>query len=171
VAELIPQAQMLANPTRESLLTALVASEVVHLACHGYTDLNDPAASGLILPDHETAPLTVADISARQLVAALAYLSACDTARTSLQLANEAVHVSGGFHLAGYRHVIGTLWPVRDAAARKAATYFYAGITNGGAQAPNADLAAVALHDTARRLRVRYPNAPTNWAAHTHTGA
>jgi CHAT domain-containing protein len=143
---------------------------VVHLACHGYANWVNPAASQLILPDHETSPLTVADITAQRVTSDLAYLSACDTTVTSPELADEAVHITGAFHLAGYQHVIGTLWPIGDRAAMKLAVDFYTFLTHDGATPPDTRLVANALHHAIRNLRSQYPSSPTFWASHTHTG-
>jgi CHAT domain-containing protein len=143
---------------------------VAHFACHGSVNPVDPAASGLILYDHQTTPLTVADISGRRLTGSLAYLSACDTTVTSPALANEAVHITGAFHLAGYGHVIGTLWPINDIMASQIATHFYSELTHHGTTSPDTSRAAVAIHDAARRLRERYPAVPILWAGYTHTG-
>jgi CHAT domain-containing protein len=170
LTRLLPDALVLANPTRDTVLAALPAHQVAHFACHGYADWNDPASSRLILRDHRTAPLTVADVSALHLTGGLAYLSACDTTVTSPRLADEALHIAGAFYLAGYQHVIGTLWPINDAEARDIAEDFYVGLTAGGTTAPQISRSARAIHH-ALRLRARYPQAPTLWAAHTHTGA
>jgi CHAT domain-containing protein len=171
LTRLLPDVLVLANPTRDTVLAALPTHQVAHFACHGYADWNDPASSRLILRDHHTAPLTVADVSALHLTGGLAYLSACDTTVNSPRLADEAVHLAGAFHLAGYQHVIGTLWPINDALARYIAEDFYVGLTAGGTTVPQTSLSARALHHAIRRLRARYPQAPTLWAAHTHTGA
>jgi CHAT domain-containing protein len=164
------QRATLTDPTRNTVLTALPQHPNAHFACHGLADWDDPATSRLILPDHLTDPLTVADISALQLTGGLAYLSACDTTSTSPRLADEAVHITGAFHLAGYEHVVGTLWPINDSAARHIAEDFYRRLTNNGTTPPDTTQSAEALHHAIRRLRARYPVTPTLWAAHTHTG-
>ncbi len=170
LAALMPDTTLLNDPTRDAVLTALPQHPVTHFSCHGLADWNDPSTSRLILPDHLTHPLTVADISALQLTGSLAYLSACDTASTSPRLADEAIHVTGAFHLAGYQHVIGTLWPINDNAARHIAEDFYGRLTNNGTTPPDTALSAEALHHAIRKLRARYPSNPVLWAAYTHTG-
>lgn len=167
---LIPFAYQLPHPNHGSVLHALPQYEVAHFACHGHVDLANPASSRLVLHDHLTAPLTVADVGAMSVTGRLAYLSACDTNITNLQLADEAVHMTGAFHLAGYRHVVGTLWPVDDYAARTLATDFYGTLTGGGSGPPDTSIAADALHHAVRRLRSRYPEQPSLWATHTYTG-
>jgi CHAT domain-containing protein len=45
--------------------------------------------------------------------AQLAFLSACQTARNPARdLLDEAIHLASAFQLAGYPHVVGTLWSV-----------------------------------------------------------
>ena len=161
---LIPRAQVLPHPERGTVLGALPGHRVAHFACHGYADLADPAMSQLILYDYQSAPLTVADVSALRLTGSLAYLSACSTAVTSPWLANEAVHITGAFHLAGYQHVVGTLWPINDATASELARDFYDRLTQHSTQTPETRLAAQALHYSARQVRAAYPRTPTLWA-------
>jgi len=170
VKDCIPDATVLARPTRSAVMQALPSHSIVHFSCHGYADMSDPAGGQLILYDHQANPLTVADIGALQLDASLAYLSACETTRTSPALSNEAVHITGAFHLAGYRHVIGTLWPVSDAASVEVASDFYRHLTHSGTQPVNIGRAALALHHATRRLRNQTREAPSLWAPYTHTG-
>jgi tetratricopeptide (TPR) repeat protein len=166
----VPGAQVLADPTHDSVLAALPRHAVAHFACHGYADMADPNASKLFLRDHQSHPLTIADISASHLQASLCYLSACDTSVAPQELADEAIHLTGAFHLAGYEHVIGTLWPVSDTAARTLAVSVYNQLTRGGTSTPDTSLAASSLHQAIRDLRARRPDAPLYWAAHIHTG-
>lgn len=168
LASTVPRARVLRQPRREAVLMALRSHPLVHFACHGYADLDQPRASQLILED---APLTVSDISAQLLSGRLAYLSACDSTVTAPALANESLHITGAFQLAGYQHVIGTLWPVNDAAACRLALDFYRQLTGDGSTVPDANQAALALHRAVRRLRSRYPAHPSVWASHIHTGA
>ncbi|MFE9173192.1 CHAT domain-containing protein [Streptomyces kebangsaanensis] len=170
VNTLIPEALRPDRPVRADVLAALPTHPVAHFSCHGLAVVEDPAASRLILHDHEASPLTVADISALQLTGSLAFLSACDTSSTSPQLADEAVHLTGAFHLAGYQNVIGTLWPVNAAAAACIAADFYAHLTADGTTPPDTANSARALHHAVHTLRARYLLSPTHWAAHTHTG-
>lgn len=134
-------------------------------------DAREPGRSLLLLDDHAQDPLTVADIGALRLTGGLAFLSACETALTSSRLANEGVHVTGAFQLAGYQHVVGTLWPVSDLASVGVVRDFYTALTAAGPPgAVDVNGAAGALHQSARALRDRYPDWPALWAAHIHTG-
>jgi hypothetical protein len=170
VRSCIPDATVLTRPTRNAVMQALPSHSIVHFSCHGYADMSDPASGHLILYDHHANPFTVADIGALQINASLAYLSACETTQTSPALSNEAVHIAGAFHLAGYRHVIGTLWPVSDEASVEVASDFYRHLTRNGTQPVNTGRAALALHNAVRRLRNQTRGAPSVWAPYTHTG-
>jgi CHAT domain-containing protein len=171
ISTLIPGAHLLPNPTRESVLEALSeAHRIAHFACHGRADRTNPARSQLILADHAVTPLTVADISALNLDAQLAYLSACDTSVTAQRLVDECLHITGAFQLAGYRHVIGTLWSIDDSTAPELAADFYAHLTDDGTTVPRTDRSALALHHATKRLRACHPDALAVWAAYTHTG-
>jgi tetratricopeptide (TPR) repeat protein len=166
--KVLPDSLVLPNPTHKEVLAALPGHPVAHFACHGGADSTNPAASHLVLSDRH---LTVTDISALRLTGGLAYLSACDTTVTSPSLSDEAVHITGAFHLAGYQHVIGTLWPVNDGTtARKTTEDFYQYLTCDGTTLPDTSRSAHALHHAIRHIRDRYPRTPTCWAAHTHTG-
>ncbi|MFE4606853.1 CHAT domain-containing protein [Streptomyces niveus] len=168
---LVPGAAVLPHPTRSSVLAALPHHRVAHFACHSEPHRTDPWRGRLILQDHRTDPLTVADIGALRLDGGLAFLSACNTTLTAPRLADEALHMTGAFQLAGYPHVVGTQWPVADRAAHQLAADFYGRLTADGTTPPRPDLSAEALHHATRRLRDGYPVTPTVWAAHTHTGA
>ena len=99
--------------------------------------------------------------------AELALLSACSTARPGRRLTDEAIHLAAPFQLAGYRHVIGTLWPVNDAAAVMIADGIYAAIT---AHPGTGDIAG-AVHAATRKLRDQWADRPSVWASHIHVGA
>ena len=169
---LMPGAHLLENPTRRDVLDALTGKRIAHFACHGYADRNNPAASRLILADHASDPLTVADVATLDLDAELAYLSACSTGTPAPRLTDEIVHLTGAFQLAGYRQVVGTLWPVDDAVSAAVAADFYERLTTdkSNGREPNLHQAAEALHHAVRSLRDRR-TAPMLWAAYIHTGA
>ena len=159
-------------PTRAAVLEHLPGCAIAHFACHGHTDPADPSQSRLLLHDHHRNPLTVAALAPLALDhARLAYLSACSTARTAdTRLLDEAIHLATAFQLAGFPHVIGTLWEINDAIAVEIADAFYAALTDpDGTLDP--DRAAHALHHAARAQRNQRPAAPYLWASHIHAGA
>ncbi|EOD63471.1 hypothetical protein H480_36830 [Amycolatopsis vancoresmycina DSM 44592] len=94
----------------------------------------------------------------------LAYLSACSTAARG-RYADEP-NLASAFQLAGFRHVVASLWPLTDAVAAEAARFFYRTLGD----TPTADGTAHAVRATARDLRSRYPDRPDLWAALVHSG-
>ncbi|WP_431041900.1 CHAT domain-containing protein [Streptomyces sp. P1-3] len=160
---------------RDVVLDILARHRWVHFACRTVSALDDLPASRVLLHDRGLRPFTVADVARLGLDdVELAYLPACTTARGPRAAAVEPVHVTGAFHLAGYAHVIGTLWPVDDGTAARIAEDFYGALTSaaeGGRSSPSARDAAHALHRAVRGMREAYPMAPALWAAHLHVGA
>ena len=162
------QVMVLSGPdaTRDAVLRALPAARWAHFACHGSSELTDPSASRLLLMDHQEVPLTVVDVARLHLEDAdLAFLSACSTARPGDRLTDEAIHMASAFQLAGYRHVIATLWPIRDDIAVDITAHIYSILV------ATAGDAATAVHTATRRLRQRWPDKPSLWASHIHSGA
>lgn len=156
--------------TREQLLAALLHHPLVHFACHAQIDPADPSTGRLLIHDHRDSPLTVADISALQLPdARLAVLSACSTAAPSAALVDEGIQLVSSFQLAGYRQVIGTLWPVCDRVAVRFTRRFYAALTRSGAV--DVENAAAAFRSAVLDLRSRWPGRPAAWAAFVHSGS
>jgi hypothetical protein len=164
------------TPTCDLVLALLPESAFAHFACHGVHDAADPTRSRLLLADHATSPLTVERLVRVHLpYARLAYLAACRTAfQEDLQLLDEAIHLAAAFQLAGFPHVVGTLWEISDSLAPTLAADFYAYLGSGlrtGAVDPTR--AADALHHAVRAIRGRkeYRNLPSLWAVVLHMGA
>jgi CHAT domain-containing protein len=150
----------------ETVHAALRDAAWAHFACHAAADMDDPSRSQLLLADHQEHPLTVVDVARLRLDdAELAFLSACSTARPGTRLTDEAIHLASAFQLAGYRHVIGTLWPIDDKAAVAIADDIYTTL------ATSTDNVAGAVHAATRRLRNRSAATPSVWASHIHVGA
>ncbi|MEV0453913.1 CHAT domain-containing protein [Catellatospora methionotrophica] len=170
----VPETEQLSESRarKAEVLAGLARHPYAHFACHALSDLREPGRSRLILADHETDPLTVRDLSALHLEAKeLAVLSACSTYETNPSTADDAVHLTAAFQLLGFRHVVGSLWPVSDGTAVDLADTLYHHLTGGGRQPLDATATATALHRAVRALRTRFPAAPTVWAAYLHTGA
>lgn len=160
--------------TLARVVQALPEHPYTHFACHGGGDPDDPSNARLLVHDHQREPLTVRRISRLDLPRArLAVLSACETARGAERLADESIHITSAFQVAGYPHAIGTLWPVHDAVAVRMARNLYQHLRDGwSADAPGLDTArsALALHHAVRECRAAFPRTPSLWAAHVHSG-
>jgi tetratricopeptide (TPR) repeat protein len=175
---LFPSRTELAGPdaTIAAVAAALPRFSVVHFGCHGVTVPGRASEGGLQLYDGRLRALDAAAL--RLPHPQLAVLAACATAQGAVALPDEAIHVTSAFQMAGYPHVIGTLWPVSDKFSAQLAELFYtslaspdapAGPVGGGGGDLVADPAA-ALHFAIRDLRDGLAAAPQLWAAHTHTG-
>lgn len=158
------------DPTPDEVIAALPEYDVAHFACHAISDPDEPSRSRLLLGGPDGAQLTISDIGGLEIDSALAYLSACETTLPAPRLADEALHLTGAFHLAGFRHVVGSLWSIDDKAAAEIAKEFYGGLGGMPASALDTDRSAQALNDACRRQRNRFPKTPSRWAAHIHVG-
>ncbi len=146
------------------VMSELSKSTWVHFACHATADYVAPSRGGLHLAD---GMLTVTDISPLLLHhAELAYLSACSTANRGVRYANESITPASAFQLAGFRHIIASLWPLEDSDAAMVAGAFY----NKMPDDPVADLASDVLRQVALELRSEHPNRPDLWAPLVHIG-
>ncbi|KAF5593193.1 30S ribosomal S17P protein [Fusarium pseudocircinatum] len=103
---------------KAALIDQLRQCKFFHFAGHACTDPQDPLRSYLCLEDVVTNPLRVdglLDLNLKDQPPFLAYLSACGAGRIQQeQFMDESVHLISAFQLAGFQHVIGTLWEVND---------------------------------------------------------
>ncbi|MGY4974431.1 CHAT domain-containing protein [Streptomyces nigrescens] len=168
------------TPTKDNVLDHLPSCSIAHFACHGASHPTDPSKSWLLLHDHASDPLTVASLAQVRLdQAELAYLSACRTAAIdTADLIDEAIHLTSAFQLAGFPHVVGTLWEIDDQIAVTIADAFYTHLcTPTGAL--DTSRAAWALHQAVREVRDGHDlpgrldrtHIPFLWAAYLHAGA
>ncbi|WP_432893411.1 CHAT domain-containing protein [Kribbella sp. CA-245084] len=158
----LPGAEVLAGPaaTREEVLAKLPPADVLHFACHGQQDAAVPGDGRLILADGD---LGLLDLIRTGSAPQFAFLSACETARGDASVPDESLHLAGALFLGGCPQVIGTIWPVSDAASVELVADVYDAV-------PDTD-GASALHAAVGKLRRRYPDDPARWASHVHFGA
>ncbi|MGW1225389.1 CHAT domain-containing protein [Streptomyces sp. NPDC002530] len=150
------------DATTGRVAAALSTSTWVHFACHALADQAAPSRSGLRLDD---GMLTIPEISRLAVAdAQLAYLSACSTGHRSPEHVDESLNLASAFQLAGFRHVIASLWPLVDSFGAVASRTFYAELSDTADDAPGA------LHRTALALRDRYRGEPDLWASLIHSG-
>lgn len=110
--------------------------------------------------------LRVSDIAALNLPAArLAYLSACSTANSpETKLADEVTHIVSSFHVAGFRHVIGTLWQSEDEACNEMAAEFHS-------RFHQTDNVVESYRYAMMKMMKQKPSQPNYWAPFIHFGA
>ena len=105
---------------------------VLHLALHGYADLEYPDRSALVFaPERNGADnghLEVGEIRRLHLNAQLVTLSACDTGVGPIGEAGVA-NLVNAFIEAGAESVVSTLWKVEDRTTAHLMTTFYGGLT------------------------------------------
>jgi CHAT domain-containing protein len=102
---------------------AATAADVLHLACHGFADLAEPLASGLMLAGDR--PVRLRDLMAMELHVQLAVLSACETSLPGTELPDEVVALPTGLLQAGVGGVVASLWSVPDRATAMLMADFY----------------------------------------------
>ena len=94
----------------DKVLFHLPDISMVHFACHGTQNLDNPLESALLLSD---GPMKVSQIMQKSLVnASLAFLSACETAVGDKTVPDESIHIASAMLFAGFRGVVGTMWYV-----------------------------------------------------------
>ncbi|KAJ3568431.1 hypothetical protein NPX13_g6422 [Xylaria arbuscula] len=143
---------------KSDVLSHIRDSCIFHFAGHGYTDEFDPGQSHLRLRDWEENPMTLNELFELNLhknPPFFAYLSACGTGRVDEgRFMNENLHLINSFQLAGFRHVIGTLWEVNDRACVDMSRATYDSIiANGGLSDFSV---SYGLHSATRALRDRW---------------
>jgi CHAT domain-containing protein len=104
--------------------------------------------------------------------ARIAYLLACLTAEIRAKsLTDERVHIASTFQLAGFAHVIGSLWPTDKGVCVQVTEYFYKSpVRCKGITDPNHAVAA-ALRETVLQIHKGYASEASIWALYVHLGA
>ncbi|KAH7128079.1 CHAT domain-containing protein [Dactylonectria estremocensis] len=147
---------------KQDIVSQLPDCNIFHFAGHGFTDSGDPSRSHLLLEDNgQSDPLEVATLlsmNLRKRPPFLAYISACGTGQVKNgTIFGESIHLMSAFRLAGFRHVIGTLWEVNDEYCINMARITYEGMRNGGM---TDDSVCRGLHKASRTLRNRCLSMP-----------
>lgn len=175
--------QSLLQPPPERVLSELANYDMVHFACHALPDSKNPLHGHLLLESDrldsgeadKSGELTVEEIMKMDLKRArIAYLSACSTAENkSTRLLDEAIHLVSAFQVAGFAHVLGTMWPAPDGVSRDIAAGFYQNLASLLSATRGIDegrAVAEAFHLAVKEARSENDEEPLFWAQFVHFG-
>ncbi|KAJ3455225.1 hypothetical protein MRS44_013825 [Fusarium solani] len=147
------------RPLKADVSSALEACRVFHFAGHGSTHPTEPLQSQLLLDDWDREPFTVRSLLETNLTSKppfLAYLSACGTGQILDEgSVDESIHLANACQLAGFRHVVGTLWSVDDGLCVDMARMTYEFLRDEGIRD---DCVSRGLHRAMRTVRDRWVN-------------
>lgn len=149
-----------ADATVLAVSTSFVAVPNVHLACHYVPNLSSPPDSYLALADGRL-PIS-ALMGGAEVQRNFAYLSSCAGA-APVGAINEGMHGASALMLAGFPHVVASMWPLSDHLAPGFAFAVYSAIAEGKEPAE-------AVHTAVRQMRTAMPDRPLLWASLMHFG-
>jgi CHAT domain-containing protein len=152
--------------TTADLHKLLPDATIAHFACHAVLDKENPSSSRLLFKDGCVKVSEIAQYNLRK--GALAYLSACSTAITGGSNGfwdDEAITLTSAFQVAGFSHIVGTLWSAEDYTSYQVAKSFYESLENDSSRS------ALALHKTILQQREENLLQPSLWAPYIHQGA
>ena len=93
----------------DNVYSHLQSASIVHFACHGEQNVENPHESALILDGGRR--LTISQIMKQSMSnASLAFLSACQTAMGDEKLPDEAIHLAAALLFAGFHGAVATMW-------------------------------------------------------------
>jgi CHAT domain-containing protein len=132
--------------------------DILHFACHGELNLDEPMLTSLRLaPDQENdGYLHAGEVFDYDLSASLVVLSACNSALGELTSGNELMGLTRSFLYAGVPSIIASLWTVDDRSTAYLMQEFY---RNLGTMDK-----AEALRQAKLGTMKKYPS-PFHWAA------
>jgi CHAT domain-containing protein len=108
---------------------------VIHIVAHTAVDAAYPDRSAIILSESKGSTddglLQAREIRRMRLNSELVAVPACDTAVGRLEGQAGQVSLMQAFFLAGAKSVLGTLWPVEDAATETVMSRFYLYLSRG----------------------------------------
>jgi hypothetical protein len=155
-----------ADATPPRVAEALSGHTCIHLSAHGIQDVTDPSAGYIQL---NGGALRLSYMRPGLFPRGrFAFLSACETATGGFDLSDEMITLTTAFQYAGFDHVIGTVWAVRDDAAIMVEERVYRELLGQNGLRP--ERAATALREATAQIRDRCPAQPSLWLPFIHAG-
>ncbi|KAI0027007.1 TPR-like protein [Vararia minispora EC-137] len=159
------------DATVEAVLDAMNEDhcQVIHLACHGLQNIEDPTKSAFALHDGHLTLSHLMTSSVRK--AELAFLSACQTSTGDEKLPEEVIHLAAGMLAMGFKSVVGTMWSIGDKDAPIIADEVYRQLKEDHVSGDGRLKTAYALHKAVKVLREKVGESNiVSWAPYVHFG-
>jgi CHAT domain-containing protein len=132
--------------TRVAVESALSTVDVVHVACHGEFDPDQPLASGFLLAEPD-GRFTAADFLTARMNAGLVTLSACESGVNQRRAGDELIGLTRAILYAGAASVLVTLWSVDEISTGFLMSCFYGELGAGKSKAAALRAAQLRLRD------------------------
>lgn len=154
------------NATIPSVREAIPNCSYLHIAAHGTTDAEESFNVGFELRDGLFTLRDLAGCNTQNGV--LAVLLTCDSATGDAQTPNEALHVAGAAHQAGFPDVIAATMPLRDTSSIPVVDGVYRAVDTSPEAVSEAVL--IALDEAVQGLRLNPATAtdPLSWVPYAH---
>lgn len=120
--------------TRAAVERALDSVDIVHVACHGEFDPDQPLASGFLLAEPD-GRYTAADFLNARMNADLVTLSACESGVNQRRAGDELIGLTRAILYAGAASVLVTLWSVDEISTGFLMGCFYGELGTGKSKA------------------------------------
>jgi CHAT domain-containing protein len=128
--------------------------DIVHLACHGSFEHDDPLRSGIELAGNEV--VTVADVLGLRIDTGLVVLSACETGLGERRASDDLIGLTRSFIYAGSPSVVVSQWAVQDLSTAILMDNFYTGLAKGLNKAVALQQAQLQLRAMTRESAIDY---------------
>ncbi len=149
--------------TETSVYALAPKADVLHFACHGEINYDNPMLSSLRLaPDAANdGYLHAGEVFDLSLQPSLVVLSACNTGAGKVTSGNELMGLTRSFFYAGAKSIVSSLWFVDDRSTSELMQAFYRNL--------NSMSTAEALRQAKLEVKGKYPD-PIHWAPFTLQG-
>ncbi|SDZ43106.1 CHAT domain-containing protein [Asanoa ishikariensis] len=140
----------LGRDANRAAVVAAADADVLHLACHGEFNSEDPLASGIWLAgqaEGELEMLSAADLLDTRLDVSLVTLSACRTGLSQNRPGDELIGLTRSVLYAGAATALIALWSVEDVSTGLLTHEFYLRLRRGEAAAAALRAAALMIRD------------------------
>ncbi len=131
--------------TKQNFVNNAPDFDVLHIATHGFTDLQTPERSGLFLYHEDegdnTGFIRLGELSGIETHADLVVLSACKSGYGAIERGEGIMGISRGFIAGGANNVVASLWKVHDEKTKEFMLSFYSHLIKGKSYAHSLRLA------------------------------